>query len=597
MKSFKYFTACLLACAVFAGCGLNKMVKKQDAVTYELNPDPMETYAGKMNVEVKGTFPKKYFRKKATMTLIPTIQTTDGATVALSPINLKGEKAQGDGKVISYKNGGSFSVSQVVPYNSTYENCTFLGDPTVYLKNKQADLKEVQLGMGTINTADRVSCKPEMTESASKKSGKTDLIISDHNYNGPKTVEKTAAIFFELNKDNLNWNLANNKDSKNKEALSALMPFIGQYKEVKEVEIVGWASPEGELKRNSELASNRSKVAEKWFNNEYNKYIKNKAKKEKVSEKSLKKNLNIKVSDKGEDWDGFVAAVQKSNIKDRAQIANVIKSQSNPDQREQQIRNMIAMYDEIDNEILPGLRRAYMKVACQEEAMTDAQIADCAVNNPDTLGCDELLYAASMAKDLKTKMTIYENAMKLFPDDFRTYNNMGCTKISLGQLADAEKLLKKANELNEKDGNVLNNLGVLSMMQGDFKSAASYFEKAQDAGVDENYNLAIINLKNGEYEKAAEQLKNTKCDYNVALSYLIKKDFAAAQNALNCIEKKTAEDYYLLAVVGARTKNANMVYANLKSACKEDPSLKSRAAKDMEFYSYRDDSDFQAAIK
>lgn len=597
MKTIKYFTVSLLVCMLFVGCGLNKMVKKQNTVTYELNPDPMETYAGKMNVEVKGTFPKKYFRKKATMTIVPVIHTQDGATVALTPINLKGEKAEGDGKVISYKNGGSFSVSQVVPYNSSYENCEFMGDGTVYLKNKQADLDDVQLGIGTINTADRVACKPNMTESAGQKSGKTDLIISDHNYNGPKSVEKCAAIYFELNKDNLNWSLPKNKDSKNKEALSEIMPFMGKYKQVKEVEIVGWASPEGELKRNSELAGNRSKVAEKWFNSEYNKYIKNKARKEKVSEKSLKQSFDVKVSDKGEDWDGFVDAVQKSNIKDRAQIANVIKSQSNPDQREQQIRNMIAMYDEIDNDILPGLRRAYVKVVCVEEALTDAQISDYAVNKPDTLDCNELLYAASMAKDLKTKMAIYEKAIELFADDFRAYNNLGCAKISLGQMSDAEKLLKKANELDGKDGNVLNNLGVLSMMQGDFNAAADYFEKAAEAGVNEDYNLAIISLKNGDYEKASQQLKNTKCDYNVALNYIIKKDFASAKNTLDCIDKKTAEDYYLLAVVGARTKNADLVIENLKKACKEDSSLKARAAKDVEFYQYRDNSDFQAAIK
>ena len=595
MKTVKYFSVCLLACMLFAGCGLNKMVKKQDTVTYSVNPDPMEVYAGKMNVEVKGTFPPKYFRKKATMTIVPTIQTPDGGSVALAPVNLKGEKAQGDGKVISYKNGGSFSVTQEVPYSPTYENCTVSGTPTAYLKNKQADLNSVQMGVGTITTADRVKCAPEMSESGSQ--GKTEMMNSDHQYKGPKEVTKSAAIYFELNKDNLNWSLPMNKDSKNKEALADIMPFISKYKQVKSVEITGWASPEGELKRNSELASNRSKVAQKWFQSEYNKYIKKKAKKEKVSEKSLRGNFEVKGADKGEDWDGFIAAVQQSNIKDKAQIVNVIKSQSNPDQREQQIRNMIAMYDEIDNNILPGLRRAYINVICTEEAMTDAQIADYAVNKPDTLGCNELLYAASMAKDLKTKAAICEKAMELFPDDYRTYNNMACVKAALGQWDDAKKLLEKARQLEEKDGKVLNNSGVLAMMDGDFKAAADYFEKAQAAGVDESYNLGVISLKNGDYDKAAQQLKNTKCDYNVALSYIIKKDFAAAKSALDCIEKKTGEDYYLLAVVGARTKNTDMVIDNLKKACKEDSSLKARAAKDVEFYQYRDNSDFMAAIK
>ncbi|MBO7624868.1 MAG: hypothetical protein J6S82_06140 [Bacteroidales bacterium] len=598
MKTLKYMSMFLLGSYILVSCcGLNKMVKKQDLVSYSVNPDPVEVYAGKMPVEIKGTFPPKYFKKKAVITFTPMVQTESGQTVALAPITLKGEKAEGEGKVISYKNGGSFTVNQEIQFQPGYETSMMVGKPSVQLKAKQADLKEVPLSNGVVTTADRVACNPNLQESASDKSGKTDLLMSDHNYKGPKNVEKTAAIYFELNQDNLNWNLAKNKEAASKEALKAIIPFLSQYKTVKEVEIVGWASPEGELKRNSELASNRSKVAEKWFKSEYDKYIKAKAKKEKVKVSALKQDFKITAKDNGEDWDGFVAAISASNIKDKGQIINVIKSQSNPDQREQQIRNMIAMYDEIDNNILPGLRRAYMRVVCAEEALTDAQIADYAANKPDTLNADELLYGATLVKDLKTKAAIYENAIRQFPDDYRAYNNLGCVRMALAQKDEAAKLFNKAHEIAANEGKVLNNLGVVALMNEDYKAAADYFEQAAKNGVDANYNLGIISMKAGDYKKASDLMKNVKCDYNVALNHVATKNYAAAKSALDCIEHKSAEDYYLLAVVGARTKDVALAANNLKEAIRLDGSLKARALKDAEFYKMKDEEAFRAIFR
>ena len=585
------------SCILFSCGGLNKMVKKQDLVSYSVNPDPVEVYAGKMPVEIKGTFPPKYFAKKAVITFTPTVQTENGQTISLTPITLKGEKAPGEGKVISYKNGGSFTVSQEIQFKPEYETSMMYGQPTAQVKTKQAELKQVALSSGVVTTADRVSCNPNLQENNGEKSGKTDLMLSDHNYKGPKNAEKCAAIYFELNMDNLNWNLAKNKEAANKEALKAIIPFMTQYKEVKEVEIVGWASPEGELKRNSELASNRSKVAEKWFRGEYDKYIKAKAKKEKVKAASLKQDFKVTAKDNGEDWDGFLSAVSASNIKDKGQIVNVIKSQSNPDQREQQIRNMIAIYNEIDNDILPGLRRAYIRVVCAEEAMTDAQITDFATSKPDTLNADELLYAATLVKDLKAKTAIYENAIRLFPEDFRAYNNLGCVKMLLVQKDEAKKLFKKANELASNEGTVLNNLGVLALTDGDYKAAADYFEQASKNGVNSDYNLGIVSMKNGDYKKASELMKAVKCDYNVALNHVATKNYAAAKSALDCISNKSAEDYYLLAVVGARTKDVTLAANSLKEAIRLNPDLKARAIKDAEFYKMRDEAAFQAIMR
>ena len=386
-----------------------------------------------------------------------------------------------------------------------------------------------------------------------------------------------------------------NKDEKNKQALKELMPFMDKYPEVIGVDIIGWASPEGELNRNQELSSNRSKTAQSWFNAEYDKYIKDRAKAEKVKAADIKQNITFNLEDKGEDWDGFLTTVAASSIKEKDQILNVIRSQADRDQRQQQIRNMIAIYNEIDN-ILPGLRRAIITISCTD-SKTDEDIARLAVTNPEDLSLIELLYAASLTSDLKTKTSIYEAAIRLFPEDYRAYNDLACIKAFEGDKEEAKKLFEKANTLSPNNGVILNNEGVMALMSNDYTAAKEYFAAAEKAGFSQAYNNAVLDIKNGDYTAAASKMASSKCNYNLALNQLLSKNYSAAKSTLECITNKTAADYYLLAVVAARTNNEQDVYSNLREACAMNAGFKIQAAKDMEFKKFRDNADFKAAIR
>jgi tetratricopeptide (TPR) repeat protein len=337
-------------------------------------------------------------------------------------------------------------------------------------------------------------------------------------------------------------------------------------------------------------------VAKDWFVKEYDKYINDLAKSTKQKPADLKKDFKIDMEDKGEDWDGFLAAVAASSLKEKDQVLNVIRSQADRDQRQQQIRNMVAIYNEIDKDILPNLRRAIIKISCTD-AKTDEDIARLSSEDPSALTLSELLYSASLTTDVKQKAAIYESAIKLFPEDYRGYNDLAAVKAFEGNLAEAKQLLEKATSISPNNGVILNNQGVIAMMEKDYDAAKQAFEASEKAGFSQAYNMGVLDIKSGDYAAAASKMANTKCDHNLALNQILSKNYTGAKSTLDCITEKTADDYYLLAIVAARTNTEAAIYSNLKEACTIDPRYKVQAAKDMEFKKYKENADFKAAIK
>ena len=85
--------------------------------------------------------------------------------------------------------------------------------------------------------------------------------------------------------------------------------------------------------------------------------------------------------------------------------------------------------------------------------------------------------------------------------------------------------------------------------------------------------------------------------YNTALNQLLEMDYSGCQNTLNRITQKDAKTYYLAAVLAARMKNEEQVYANLSEAVKLDSSFKLTARRDSEFMRYRHSEKFKETIK
>ncbi|MDR1346639.1 MAG: hypothetical protein LBK03_08070, partial [Bacteroidales bacterium] len=206
MKSYRVLLVFSLTTLILAGCGLKKMVSRYPEVkVYLENPD-LETKGGKVDYTVKGTVPAKYMKKKATVTLTPTLQ-YDGKEYALDPIKLVGEKSTEAGVKMPYKAGGTFSKSGSFDYKPEYEEAEMVTKGVANLKKKSADLPPKNLASGISNTASRVGLSPELGD---KTGNGTFLLYAPHDYKA-ESVAQTGVIYFALNQSDLNWNLNLNK--------------------------------------------------------------------------------------------------------------------------------------------------------------------------------------------------------------------------------------------------------------------------------------------------------------------------------------------------------------------------------------------------
>ena len=608
MRKLVALSLVLAAAMLMGGCGLGKMVKKYPEVTVTLDNPDLENKGGEVAYTIKGTIPPKYMKKKATMTFTPSLY-VDGEKVTppFATITLKGEKAQGDGITIPYKTGGSFTKSGTFKFDEKYENADIVTGATADLKKKHHDFGDRNLGEGISNTSARANLTPRLTDNAN--SG-TAFLLAPHNFKA-EFIGRTATLYFDLNSAVMNWSNPNNKTKAAKDSINEFINFMNNDFIIDRVVISGWASPEGEETNNQGLSERRFQVGKKWFGDKFNAYLKDYAKRNNIKMKDLQKPVFEYVNNaKGEDWDGFEAAIEKSNIAQKNQILNVVRSQSSNEMREQKIREMTDIYPEIADAILPPLRRAEIQMVCKKhDTYTDAELIRLVQANPDDFSVNERLYAASVATEMNVKEGIYKSLInnKKTENDWRAYNNLGAMKLNdyyqngdQNNLEDALNYLQKAAALSPNNGIILNNMAIADYLSGDLAAAQTNFEASANASVQpvsQNYNIGALSILNGDYSKAAQLMANQSCDYNTALVQLLQKDYNAAKATLDCITDVDAKTAYLKAVLAARMKVEEDVYSNLTTAIDLDSSLKKTAKRDAEFKRYRHSDRFKQLVK
>ncbi|HLN53786.1 MAG TPA: outer membrane beta-barrel protein [Lentimicrobium sp.] len=577
------------------GGNLKGMEKNFDQVTIVTTPDPLVNVGDTVCVNVKVTFPPKYFGKKAAMNFQPEIAYA-GTTKKLKPVNFQGEKAEGNGIVINYKNGGTYTYVDCTPYEPGMNVSELVVSPIAYIpkepvkldatpeeitgKYKLIDLPQRKLADGVIITGTRVVHDE-------------DLIITEHGYEKETIVSKDATIYFQVNLHNLNWNLPLNRNNQVKEKIDELTNFIKQGYVIRDIDINAWASPEGEETFNQGLSERRAQTGKKQVLDMFKKMAKEKN--PVIVIPNPDDSLHFNTYANGEDWNGFMQAVEASNIPDKNIIMNVVNSQPDVNRREQEIRNMAVVYREIEEEILPPLRRVVIKVNCFEPKKTDEEIANLATSDPSKLDNAEILYAATLTQDLDTKGRIYKNATQQFPNDWRSFNNLAVIDMWQDNLGEAASSIGKADQLEPNNGIVTNNRGALESKRGNYKEAAVIYGKAKNLGIDVNYNLGITQLAQSRYDQALS-LMNRKCNTNVALAQIMTNKIDEAKATMKCAPE-SAHNYYMMAVAGARSNDIRMITENLSKAIAMDPALKTQAAEDREFIKFFTNPDFLAVVK
>ena len=611
MKNKNLVLVLTLAALILAGCGLQKMVKRYPEVSITLDNPDLENKGGKVDYTIKGNVPAKYMKKKAVVTVVPTVKSATGEVLTtLPPITLAGEKAKVEGAtVIPYKAGGKFTKSGTIDFNDEMTDSEIYAVTNASLKKKSQKLDPDRLlGDGVSNTSSMMDITPTLSDDAEGGKG-TYFMFGPHGYKAEYESE-TADIYFEVNSSSVNWNLPLNKKQEAKQAVKDLVNFLNKGGNIEKVVISGWASPEGEESHNQGLSERRFEQGKKWFNEQYDKYIQQYCKANKINPRNFKKpELVFENNAKGEDWDGFEAAVEKSNIPERNKILNVVRSQPSNELREQRIREMTDIYNEIANQILPPLRRAEVSLVYNKNQYNDQEILKLATTDPGKLSLNERLYAASLAQSNATKADIYTAIMNdsKYENDWRAYNNLAALKLndyyttgSQDYLDEANNLLKKAAAISPDNGIILNNKAIAAFFAGNLNEAKQLFKDSQNAAVNpvnQSYNNGMFKIMEGDFDGAAQALASTTCDFNTALSQVLMKNYTAAKNTLDCITSTDAKVYYLRAVLAARTADEFNLYKNLGAAIDKDPSYKKKAKRDAEFKKYRKTTEFQELVK
>ncbi len=609
MKKFTFrLFSVLIILLVVASCGsISSMQKKHNTVHYQPSPNPLETKADKVNITINSSIPPKYFKKNAVVFVQPVLQ-YEGGNVELKPIVLKGEKVQGEGIEVNYKNGARITYHDEIDYKPGMETAKILLNPVAYkakqvnandktrqdaLKNKDAiSLGNVKVTEGINITSERVSIRGE-------------VCFADHGYVKSAAKPEMALIYFPVNIATLNWNFKLNKEKETKNLTDHLTALVTEKSVPKQIVIDGWASPEGEESFNMGLSKRRAETTVKLVNSVLDEGLKARAKKEGIAATDIpnylenaKKDIVITTNAWGEDWENFTTKVNESNIPDKNAIVNIVKSQKDPRKREQEIRNMTVLFKQLEDDVLPWLRRGEISFYYSATQKSDQEIGKIASLNPAQLSYEELMYAGYLNHNYATKLKIYKFATEHFGSEWSAWNNAGAVCLYMGNISEAQRYLNVAQKLAGTNPCVLNNLGLLSVATKDYDLATNYFNKAIQSGSNEaKANLPILSLKTGNYEKASEELTTSPCTYNLAFAQLMMGNTGNAIKTLDCCVDQTAEVYYLRAICYARLDDGQGLLENLKMACDMQPDYKSAAKADVEFKRFWNNLDFQNIVQ
>jgi tetratricopeptide (TPR) repeat protein len=563
--------AVITAVALTSCSGLGKLVKNADKITYKVTPDPMEMHGDSVTVTIAGTYPAKVFPKKATVTTTPVIK-YNGGEKALKPLVLIGEKVEGTGMKISNSKGGNFSYTDKVAYTPEMKVATLEIKASGAVKKKTKELPNKKVADGTVIT-------PLLVKADDK------AIIGKDNFQKVVPHSEMAQIFFVINQSQVRgseMNSAEMKALKTYISTAIMNPNIA----FKNMNISAYASPDGELSLNANLAENRAKESKKAFMAMF------KDKKMKLDAGQKDEFYNIVTT--AEDWDGFKKAMEASSIADKDLILRVLTMYPDGETREKEIKNLSKTYTEVADKILPKLRRSVMTLNVDVNSRTDEQISKLAMSSPDSLSVEEILYAATLTQDINTKLDIYKKAEAKYGSDWRTSNNVGMVYLMQNKLNDAEAEFKKADGMSANNPIIKNNLGIVARWKGDRKAAMEMYKSASAAGPEVSYNMGIIEIQNGNYAAAVADFGSNN-SFNAALAKLLNGNTEGAMSTIdNSTEKDAALSFYLKAIAGARQGKADVMNNNLKVAIQKDASFKQMAKDDAEFIKFRDNADFKA---
>ena len=547
MQKKNFFLLSAASLMLFTSCS---KLGALSADNFNVVPNPLETQAGTVPATINGHFPEKYMKKKAVVTVVPELRYANGTIVQGNTATFQGENVLGNDQTISYKMGGNYTMKTNFAYvgeNKADMYLTF----KARLGNKEVAVPEVKVADGIIATSELYK-RTMLTSQAA---------IAPDAYQRINKKKQEANIKFLIQQANLR------KSELKNNSVQEFIKMLQQINNDREglsldnVEVSAYASPDGGFNINDKLANQRQKVSEQYVNQEL---------------KKIKMNAPVDAKYTAQDWDGFQELVKASNIQDKDIILRVLSMYKDPQEREQQIKNISSAFRELADGILPQLRRARLTINYETIGRSDEQIMDQLKADATKLSIEEILYGAALQDDANAQEDIYKIATEIYPSDGRAYNNIATIEFAKGNYEAARQYLQKAQGVEESKAN----LGLLALKNGDVATAEQLIASASNAnGIAEI--LGNLNLAKGNYAQAEQNFTDIYSN-SAALAQLMNKNYAAAATTLKYIKNPDAITSYLKALLNARMGNTADASEALREAIQKDPSLASYAANDLE---------------
>ena len=543
----------LSACSLVLMTSCSKL-GKLSADNFSVTPNPLETVGGKVPATVEGQFPEKFMNKKATVTVVSELRYGNGQVAKGQAVTFQGEKVMANHKVISYRLGGRYTMKTVFDYVPAMQKSDMYLAFDARIGNSKVNVPAIKVATGVIATA-------ELYRKAMQQGG---ACLALDSFQRVIDHKQEANVKFLINQANLRSNELKNNSVREFVSMLKCINADREKLAIKNVEVQAYASPEGGFTFNDKLANKRQNVSEGYV-------------KQQLKGTNLQTDIDAHYT--AQDWEGFMKLVQASKIQDKDVILRVLSMYKDPQEREQQIRNMSEGFRELADGILPELRRSRLIINYQTIGRSDQQIKQQYAADPTKLSLEELLYAASLTNDVKAKKAIYKKTTELYDRDYRAYNNLAALALNEGDEHTANSYLSQALQANRKAPEAYANKAYINLTHGEIAEAEHNLADATEAN---GFNEIIGNLHiaRGNYANATDELFND--NNSAALAQLLNKNYVAAEQTLKAIKQPNGLTYYLFAVLNARQGKNDTAAKYLKEALQKDPSLAEYAKNDLE---------------
>jgi len=518
---------------------------------FTVTPNPLVTEVGKVPATINGTFPEKFMKKKAVVTVTPELRYADGQVARAEGTTFQGESVKGNGQTVLYHVGNRYNIKTAFDYLDCNKADMYVSF-VARIGTKPVYIPAVKVATGILATSELYKQTLKSAQAA----------VAPDAFQRINAQKQEANIKFLIQQATLRQSELKNNSV---QEFVKLLEQINNDREglkLNDVEVSAYASPDGGFDLNSRLAAQRQENTQK--------YVQQELKKAKLSDAAVDAKYTA------EDWDGFQELVKASNIQDKDVILRVLSMYKDPQEREQQIKNISSAFRELADGILPQLRRSRMIINYETVGRSDEQIQEQLKADPSKLNVEEVLYAATLTDDANAKEDIYKTAAKLYPQDQRAYNNLATLAYTKGNIEAAKSYIQQAASLPEASAN----LGLIALQSGDIETAEKYIGKATGAnGLAEV--LGNLNLAKGNYAQAEQDFKDVYSN-SAALAQILNRNYASAAVTLKYVKNPDATTDYLKAILSARMGNTTEAAEALRAAVAKDASYAKYAATDLE---------------